>query len=260
MQENTATRLGFAVAIAQSAGHNILNYFQQSNFHVEQKKDTTPVTEADKTTELILRTQIMEAFPEDAILGEEFPSKEGTSGYRWILDPIDGTKSFIHGVPLFGTLIAVELNGECVIGVIRIPALDEMVFAAKGNGAWYVHGETNPVPAHVSQTETLEEATVLTTSDRTYARVGCPEAWQKITEATQLTRMWGDCYGYLLVATGRVDAMVDPEMSIWDVAALYPIIQEAGGQISAWSGAVDHTASNTVASNGLLHEQLLALL
>lgn len=253
-------RLQFAIEISQEAGENTLRYFQRDNFRVETKADATPVTVADRSTEELLRKRIIAEFPDDAILGEEMPSRPGTSGYRWILDPIDGTKAFIHGVPLYGVLVGVEFGGESVIGVIRIPALGECVYAQKGGGAWYVKGENAPTPAHVSTCANLADALVCTTEEKTYYACQRYEPWRKLLMASRLARGWGDCYGYLLVATGRADVMVDPEMSLWDTVALYPVIREAGGVFTDWRGVPTHTSADSAASNGLLHEQVLKIL
>ncbi|MDO4576057.1 MAG: histidinol-phosphatase [Planctomycetia bacterium] len=256
----TANRLEFAVGLAKHAGQNTLQYFQKDNFQVEMKEDSTPVTIADRSTELLLRKRIETAFEDDGILGEEFPEKRGKSGYRWILDPIDGTKAFIHGVPLYGTLIGIEYNGKPLIGVIRMPALDETVYAQIGKGAWYVKGEKPPVAAKVSATQTLSEALVLTSEQMTFYQTNRHDRWERLLKASQQARTWGDCYGYLLVATGRADVMVDPEMSLWDAAALLPIIQEAGGLFTDWTDKITPAGGDGIATNGVLHDQVMDIL
>ncbi len=255
-----SARLELAVSAAKMAGDLTLQYFLQNNFNVEWKQDRSPVTVADREAETLLRTLITEAFPEDAILGEEFPSRDGTSGFRWILDPIDGTKSFMHGVPLYGTLVAVEYGDESVIGVIRIPAIGECVYAMQGGGAFYTLRDSAPQPARVSTCESLNEALVMTTSEKMLHTMGRYAGWQALMEKSRLVRNWGDCFGYMLVATGRAEAMLDPVMNLWDIAALYPIITEAGGTLTDWHGTPTYTAGECVASNGKFHAQIIQTL
>ncbi len=253
-------RLVFAAELARKAGENTLKYFQNSSLQVEMKSDATPVTVADRSTEELMRREISAAFPEDEILGEELPTRPGTNGFRWILDPIDGTKAFIHGVPLYGTLIGITLNGAAAAGVIRIPALQECVFAMRGGGAWYQKNDDNPIPAHVSNVENLRDALVLTTEEKTFYETHRYEPWRSLMLTARLARNWGDCYGYLLVATGRADVMVDPEMSLWDTAALEPIILEAGGTFTDWRGVATYTGGDSVADNSRLHDEVMRLL
>jgi len=220
---------------------------------VELKADRTPVTAADRGAEEAIRRFLETECPGHGILGEELGETHGSGRYRWILDPIDGTKSFIHHVPLFGTLIALEDDGVPVIGVIACHATREVASAARGGGAWL-----NGSRIHVSTTALLSEATVSTTS---YSRLSAthPKAYERLTASSGLMRAWGDCYGYLMVAAGRADVMLDPEMSIWDAAALYPVITEAGGRMTTWAGQ-DEVGDSVAASNGLLHAELLPIL
>ncbi len=251
------SRLNLAKSAALAAGRHTLKYFQAAGVRVERKSDNSPVTIADREAEQILREQITAAFPDDGIIGEEFGEQAGTSGYRWILDPIDGTKSFICGVPLYGTLIGVEHDGESVAGVIFIPGLDECVYAAKGHGAWYVKGETEPVPAQVSTRDRLTDCAFITSQVDLFRRRGAAEAYRRLEEAAYITRTWGDCYGYLLVATGRADAMVDADMHVWDAAALQPILEEAGGTFTNWQGRRTIYGGEGVATNGHVLEEVL---
>jgi len=253
-------RLEFAIAAAREAGLLILRYYQSSDLVVDAKRDSSPVTEADRGAEQLLRERILQTFPDDGILGEEFGEQAGTSGYRWILDPVDGTKSFIHGVPLFGTLIGVEYGERCVAGVCRFPALDELVYAAQGQGAWWQLGTAPPRPARVSAIETLDEALFCITTIAGWERIGRRDAFDKLCTAAKLTRGWGDCYGHALVATGRADVMVDPMMNPWDAAALVPILQEAGGHFVDWNGKVSIHSGNGVSVNPALKETVLKIL
>lgn len=255
-----SVRLEFAVEMARKAGENTLKFFQKKNFEIEMKADETPVTAADKGTEKLMRELIEAAFPQDEILGEEMPTKTGTSGFRWILDPIDGTKAFIHGVPLYGTLIGVTFEGEAVAGVIRMPALGECVYAALGSGAWYQKDGEEPTEAKVSGVKSLKESLVLTTEEKTFYQTNRYENWARLMQRARLARNWGDCYGYLLVATGRAEAMIDPEMSIWDTAALMPIILEAGGTFTDWKNVSAYDSGDSIATNGLVHAEVMEAL
>ncbi len=252
-------RFELAKTIAQRAGDHTLTYFQRDDLQVERKKDKSPVTVADREAEQILRQEIARVFPDDGVIGEEFGEQSGTSGYRWILDPIDGTKSFICGVPLYGTLVGVERDGESLIGVIHIPALRETVYAAQGLGAWYVKADHSPRAARVSSRRKLSDGVFMTSQLDLFAQRGAADAFHRLAAAANITRMWGDCYGYLLVATGRAEAMVDAEMHIWDAAALQPILEEAGGKFTDWQGRRTIYGGEAVATNGYVAEEVLAV-
>jgi histidinol phosphatase-like enzyme (inositol monophosphatase family) len=254
-----ATRLDLAVGAAREAGQLTLGFFQREDLAVERKADNSPVTAADRQAEQLLRRRIRDAFPDDGVLGEEFGEEAGTSGFRWILDPIDGTKSFICGVPLYGTLIGVERAGASVVGVIYIPGLNECVYAARGGGAWYTRGKAEPRPARVSQRDRFSDAVFLTSQLDTFYARGAQQVYLDLERAAYITRTWGDCYGYLLVATGRADVMVDPVMNVWDAAALQPILEEAGGVYTDWSGRPTIHAGEGIGCNRLLLDQVLAI-
>jgi len=258
--DDLSSRMEFALLVAREASDLILPYYQNPELEVERKRDSSPVTEADKGAELLIRARLAERFPDDAILGEEFPSKEGTTGFRWILDPIDGTKSFIHGVPLFGTLIGIEFQGVCVIGVCRFPALDEVIYAAKGHGAWWQLGKGEPRRAHVSSVTRLSEATFCNTNPSRWVAIGKSAAFEKLLTSVQLARGWGDCYGHMLVATGRADVMIDPAMNAWDAAALLPIIEEAGGHFLDWTGNATIYSGNGLSVAPGLKDEVMAIL
>ncbi len=254
-----ADRLELARKAAREAGEITLGHFRRHDLEVQRKADDSPVTAADRQAEEHLRERIAAAFPDDAILGEELPDRPGTSGFRWILDPIDGTKSFIHGVPLYGTLVGVEHGGESVIGVDLIPALDECVYAGKGQGAWYVWGDRPPVRAGVSRCARLAEGLFLTSEVVNFDNTGRRAAYDRLQAAARLTRTWGDCYGYLLLATGRAELMVDPIMELWDAAALLPILEEAGGTFTDWQGRPTIHSGEGIATNGLILDEVLAI-
>lgn len=263
MSVNTSdlqARLQFALDVAKQASEFILSYYQSSSLAVERKRDTSPVTEADRGAEQLIREQIAREFPGDGVLGEEHGETVGTNAFRWILDPVDGTKSFIHGVPLFGTLIGLEYEKECVLGVCRFPALNEVVYAMQGGGAWWQQGQGEPQRAEVSPVSDLSEALFCITTISGWERIGHKETFDKLRASVNLTRGWGDCYGHALVATGRADVMIDPLMNAWDAAALVPILQEAGGSFMDWKGNPTAHGGNGVSVNAALRPAILELL
>jgi histidinol phosphatase-like enzyme (inositol monophosphatase family) len=262
-KKDTSDRLDFAVAIAREAGDVTLKYFRRDDLEVVRKADKSPVTIADRSAEELLRERIGQRFPGDGIIGEEFGTLEGMSGYQWILDPIDGTKSFIHGVPLYTTLVAVLRDGEPLVGVVHAPAVAETVYAAKGGGCWHVCGAgSEPRPAHVSKVARLSESLLVTTEVASFTTHRTPDAldvFVKLQRAARLARTWGDGYGYLMVATGRADVMIDPVVNIWDAAPLQNIIEEAGGHFLDWKGEPKIDTGDAIATNGLVTEEVLAL-
>jgi histidinol-phosphatase len=253
-------RIGTAVRLAVAAGQSTLRYFRTNGFQVERKSDASPVTVADKEAEQAIRHELAQRYPQDAILGEEFGEVDGASEYRWIIDPIDGTKSFISGVPLYSTLVGVTHRNHPTIGVIYIPALDEIVVAAVGHGAWYTQGNQPWIRARVSQQSDLGEGLFVTSQVDTFNRRNARSAFDRLSDAAYVTRTWGDGYGYLLVATGRAEVMVDPIVNPWDVAAVMPVIEEAGGRYTDWHGVPSIQTGNGVGSNGRVHDQVLSML
>ncbi len=250
------SELGELLQIARRAAdiaRDVIMPLYASGTAVELKADRTPVTIADRNAETAMREFLARECPQHGILGEEFGETAGDGRHRWILDPIDGTKSFMHHVPLFGTLIALERDGEPVVGVIACHAAGETASAAKGMGA-FLNGQ----PARVSDVATIDEATLSMTS---YARTAGkhPKGFDSLVSRCKLARAWGDCYGYLMVAAGRAEIMLDPDMSIWDAAALYPVITEAGGAFSTWDGTPG-VGDSVVATNGALHAEVISAL
>lgn len=254
------SRLAWARQFAVEAGKLTLRYFQSANLQVERKSDQSPVTIADREAEQLLRDRIAKQFPQDGILGEEFGETPGESGVRWILDPIDGTKSFISGVPLYGTMVGIEFDKVCPVGVVYIPGLDEGVYARTGEGAYWFRGNQSPARCQVSSTSILSAASFVTSQVSTFAARGALPAYLEIERRARLTRTWGDCYGYLLVATGRVDLMIDPIFNVWDAAAIQPIIAEAGGVLTDWKGKETIHGGEGVASNRKLLAEVLEIL
>ena len=245
---NTNERMLWAKDLAEEAGLLTLEYFR-TVLDVELKGDSSPVTVADRETELFLRRKIEATFPQDAILGEEFGEKAGTTGYQWILDPIDGTKSFIHGIPLYTVLIALLKDGNPILGVVHCPGLKETLWAARGHGAWF-----NGKPTCVRPSPGLKKAWVHVTDPSDLLR-RWPGSHLLLKDAGYC-RTWGDAYGYLLVASGRADLMIDAKMSLWDLACLLPIIEEAGGVILDLEGHPGLGDSSVAGSPELVQEAL----
>ncbi len=245
--------LGFAVDLARGAGAITLKYFRRA-LQTDTKADGSFVTIADRETEKFLRQSISERFPDDGLLGEEEGEHKGSSARRWIVDPIDGTFSFVHGVPFYGVMIGLEIDGEACLGVVNLPALDEIVYAAKGVGCFY-----NGHPARVSQTASLEESLLLSTDFGTCAQYGVGVAADQLQRRAKARRTWGDCYGHVLVATGRAEVMLDPVMNVWDCAALLPIVEEAGGTFTDWRGERTIHGGHAISTNGLLFDQVMSV-
>jgi len=239
------------VELLRQAGELTLRWFRSADLAIERKGDGTPVTEADKAAERFLRTEIERRYPDDTIIGEEEATREGTSGRTWILDPIDGTKAFTHGVPLYCNLLAVNDADGPAIGAINMPALGEIVYAGRGLGCF-----VNDTPAHVSTRDRLAGA-YLSSCGFDYWP---DDLLLRVKHAGPVLRTWGDGYGYALVATGRIDAMIDPDVAIWDVAPMPIILAEAGGRFTDWSGVTDPGTGSGVATNGRLHAAVLDLL
>lgn len=249
-----------ALEMAVEASELILKYYQVGALVVESKLDDSPVTVADRGAEQLMRARISASFPSDAILGEEFPVQAGDSGYRWILDPIDGTKAFIHGVPLFGCLIGIEHQGRMVAGVCRFPALNEVVYAAEGDGAWWQIADKAAVQVSVSHESDLSRARLIFTEPTSWIPVQRYDILFDLMKKVRIARGWGDCYGHAMVATGRAEIAIDPLMSPWDIAALIPILREAGGVCVDWRGNESIDGGDGISLNAELRQQVLALL
>jgi myo-inositol-1(or 4)-monophosphatase len=244
--------LDLAVHLAGEAGKAILPHFQ-TVLQVEIKSDNSPVTLADRKAEELLRTLMEKHTPDYGIIGEEFGGAPTGKGREWVIDPIDGTKAFIHGVPLFGTLLALLDEGRPVVGVCALPALGHVLAASAGGGC-----TLDGARCGVSAPETVEESLLLDGSVTTMERLGYGPRWAALRKRAKLHRGWGDCYGHLLVAVGRAEAMVDPIVSIWDVAPFAVILPEAGGRFSAFSGNASITEQSGISTNGKIHEAILA--
>ena len=255
-------RLDFAVRAAIDAGQLTLRYFRSSDLVIETKPDETPVTRADKEAEETLRNHLAHEFPNDAIVGEEFGTQSGSTDYTWYLDPVDGTKSFVRGIPLYGTMMGLENKDKAVAGVIVFPALNEIVYAAKGLGAWWSDqlDPVTPKRARVSNISQLSDAYFTTTSSRSFWEVDKGDAYRKLIEAAGVIRGLPDCYGHYLVATGRCEIMIDPVMEVYDNAPLQSIIEEAGGTFTDTQGNPTIHGGSALSTNGNLHDQVLEIL
>ncbi len=243
--------LELAAELVSRAGELTLGYFRSNDLFIDTKADGSPVTAADRAAEAFLRDELSRRFPDDAVVGEEFGTTAGTSGRTWFIDPIDGTKAFAKGVPLFTNLLAMVDDHGPAIGAVNAPAASELIAAGRGLGAHY-----NGSRCHVSEITDLADATV-TTSGYDYWR-NHHVAELRASGARMVT--WGDGYGYILVASGRAEAMIDPGLNPWDVAPMNVVIPESGGTITDFAGTDRPEKGDVVATNGLVHEQVLALL
>jgi len=257
---DVSSRLHFALQMAAAASELILKHYQVDGLLVESKSDDSPVTVADREAEKLIRKMLADSFPQDGILGEEFESVPARNGYRWIIDPIDGTKPFVHGVPLFGTLIGIESDARMVAGVCRFPALDEVVYAAEGQGCWWQIRDQAPRRTKVSGVCSIGEARMMFTEPTHWTTTGRFDSVVAVMNQVKVARGWGDCYGHAMVATGRAEIAIDPLMSPWDIAALIPILREAGGTCTDWKGVETVTGGDGVSVVPALRDPVLSVL
>jgi histidinol-phosphatase len=252
---NLQRYLDFTTDLAYRAGKITLGYFN-AGVRPDYKADDTPVTAADRAAEEFIRGEIEKKYPGHALLGEEFGASASESATcRWIIDPIDGTKSFLRGVPLYAVLIGLEIEGVIQVGAAYFPGTDEMLCAATGLGAWW-----NGRRARVSEIGNFDRAFVCYTNVRNMARHGRGPAWERLNAAAYASRGWSDAYGYLCVATGRAEAMLDPVMAIWDCGPFPVIFREAGGYFGSWDGREGHTFNEALACNAALKDHILELI
>ncbi len=251
------SRLDDALKLAKLAGEKAMPYFMADSLAVEIEGNGTPVSIADREAESYVRASLAELYPEEGIIGEEHGAA-GNLQRAWIIDPIDGTESFVRGVPLFGSLIAFEEEGEVIVGVAHLPALNETVFAAKGLGAWWIKsGASKAEPAKVSQTKCIEDSIFSFTSQSYFEKAGEVEGLNRMFSAAADSRGWSDCYGHILAATGRVDVAIDASMEIWDCASFRRIIEEAGGVYSTLAGSKSIREGSAISSNPHLIDAVL---
>jgi histidinol phosphatase-like enzyme (inositol monophosphatase family) len=246
--------LGAVTELARLAGDAAAAYFKTA-LKVDRKEDGSPVTVADREAEQVAREWIARRFPKDGVVGEEFGEQGNAGARRWLVDPIDGTKSFVRGVPLWATLIAVCEGNDVLAGAAYFPAVGEILAAAPGKGCWW-----NESKCAVSTVAELRDATALTTDPRFKDQLSRRESWDDLAGRAMIARTWGDAYGYLLVATGRAEIMIDPIMNPWDAAPFLPIVEEAGGVFTDWGGARTVFGGSAVATNKALSAEVRRIL
>lgn len=251
--------LRLALVIADQVDSLTMSRFKALDLHVESKPDHTPVSDADRSAEEIIRGQLSRARGRDAILGEEFGAT-GHGSRRWIIDPIDGTKNFVRGVPVWATLIALAEGDDIVVGVVSAPALGRRWWAAKGTGAWTGKSLAAASRLRVSGVTDIADASLSYSSLSGWDERGKLDQFVDLTRQAWRTRAYGDFWSYMLVAEGAVDAGMEPELELYDMAALVPIVTEAGGRFTSLDGVDGPYGGNALASNGLLHDHILASL
>jgi len=246
-------RLEVAIAAAKAAGQVALRYFR-TELQVERKSDMSPVTIADREAEQRAIAVLREAFPQHGILGEE-SGAQGGAGPKWIIDPIDGTKSFIRGIPFFATLIALEEEGEITTGAVYAPALDDLLYAQRGQGAFDRQGRLQ-----VSRVDSVRRSMLVFGGAGVLRSSGYWPAYERLVDASGRQRAYGDYFGYTFIARGQAEAMIDVDLKPWDLAALKIIIEEAGGRFTDFSGRATPYGGSAIASNGLVHDEIRALI
>ena len=248
------TRYELAVEAARKAG-DLARGFYETTFDVEKKADNSPVTIADKQAEQLIRQMVTQHFPDDGFLGEEFGDQPGGSGFRWVIDPIDGTRSFVRHIPIWATLIGLEYRGEQIGGIAYVPVFDQMYRALRGDGAY-----VNDRRIQVSTEDQLSESLMCYSSIRWFQSAGREKTFLELVSKTQRQRGFGDFYGFVLVAEGAADLMLEHGVHEWDVSALKAIVEEAGGTFTDWKGTPTTATPDVLATNGKLHAATLAIL
>jgi histidinol-phosphatase len=250
-------RLEVAVAAAQAAGEVALRYFRM-RLTVDYKGDRSPVTQADRECERRIAEVLRHSFPDYGVIGEEFGERDAAAGPtrpRWIIDPIDGTKNFIRGIPYFAALIGLEEDGEVTAGVIYAPAVEDLLWAQKGAGAFDRNGRL-----HVSSIDSLQDGTVVFGGLDIFRKAGRWDGFERLVQASGRQRGFGDYFGHTFVARGQAEAMVELDVKPWDLAAVKIVVEEAGGRFTDFTGAATIYGGDAVASNGLVHDEILKLL
>ncbi len=254
MNADWRNRYEVALEAARKAGEFAMGYFE-AGVGVEWKQDHSPVTLADRGAEQLLRKTLLEKFPGDGFLGEEYGSTPGESGYRWIIDPIDGTRSFVRGVPIWATLVGLEYKNELVAGVAHLPAMKQTYHALRGQGAF-----RDDRKIHVSTVDNLRESHLYYSSITWFQRASKEKQFLDLIARTQRQRGFGDFYGFVLLAQGSGDIMIEYGVHAWDLGGLVPIIEEAGGKITAWDGIADIDRPDVLATNGRLHDEVIKII
>ncbi len=251
--------LALALELADAADVVSRARFGAVDLAVETKPDLTPVSDADRAVEELVRARLGDARPDDAVQGEEFGTS-GSAARRWVIDPIDGTKNFVRGVPVWATLISLLDGDDAVVGVVSVPALGRRWWAARGTGAWTSALGSPPARIHVSGVADLADASLSYASLGGWAARGRRDAFIALTDRVWRTRAFGDFWSYMLLAEGALDLAAEPELSLWDMGALAPIVVEAGGRFTGLNGVDGVLQGNAAASNGKLHDALLEAL
>ncbi len=259
MDDQVAEDLNLALHIADAADRVSLGQYLSPDLAVETKPDTSPVTEADKATETVIRDILADQRPNDGILGEEFGQKEADSR-RWIIDPIDGTANYMRGVPIWATLIALEYDGDITVGVVSAPALQRRWWAGIGGGAWTRDPNGQDRQINSSTVSSLSDASLSASDEPGWAYRNATETWHQLRKTCWRVRDYGDFLPHMLVAEGAVDITAEPALMAWDMAALIPIVTEAGGRLTGWTGGNALTEQCALTTNGSLHEEVLTLL
>ena len=260
VSDSLTADLALALAMADRADEITMRLFRSTSLRVETKPDLTPVTEADQETEQVLRTMLASQRPADDILGEEFGSTSAAGARRWILDPIDGTKNYVRGVPVWATLIALAVDGIPVVGAVSAPALGRRWWAAQGLGAFGTTLDADPVALRVSGVQAIADASFSYSDAIGWSERGARNGLDSLLHSTWRQRAFGDFWSHMLVAEGAVDIAAEPELGTWDMAAIVPIVQEAGGIITAFDGTPALSGGCALSTNGLLHPLVLDLL
>ena len=258
-------RLNCLLQVASRAADLTLGYFQSDRIRVESKSDASPVTQADREAERLIRDTVTASFPGDGFIGEEEGTSADTTGFRWVIDPIDGTVSFAAGVPLYGSLIGIERtlpdgSRRVVAGVASMPALRERVWAVEGGGAWWERAGRPTVPARVCEPRPLSDSIACTTGSEYYRRTNRMHVLARLEETCGRMRGWSDCYSLVLLATGRCQVAIDPMMNPWDCGPFPVIIAEAGGVFSSWKGEPGIHGGDSVACHPSMHAEMLRLI
>jgi len=251
--------LRFAHVLADSADDITTRRFKALDLRVEQKPDLTPVSDADRATEEALRNHLRRGRPRDAVLGEE-EGRSGSGPRCWVIDPIDGTKNYVRGVPVWATLIGLMDGDKVVVGVVSAPALGRRWWAAAGGGAWTGRSLAKATRVQVSGVTKLSDASLSYSGIGGWAQAGRLDDFLSLTKSVWRTRAFGDFWSHMLVAEGAVDISAEPEVSLWDLAALQIIVEEAGGRFTSLSGEATPDGGNVVCTNGHLHEEVLSFL
>lgn len=254
MNPDWRTRYELAIEAARKAGDHARTYYD-TTVQVEKKADSSPVTIADREAEQIIRGLVAKSFPDDGFLGEEFGDQPGASGFRWVIDPIDGTRSFVRHIPIWATLIGLEYKGEQIGGIAYVPVMNQMYRALRGDGA-----HMNERRIRVSDTATLADSLMCYSSIRWFQGAGREQTFLQLVKATQRQRGFGDFYGFTLLAEGACDLMLEHGVHEWDVSALKAIVEEAGGTFTDWNGTPTTQTPDVLATNGKLHTATLEIL